>query len=60
MTYKLVDLNTQTVLGTYGTEAQARKAESRLDHEYGETAYEIQVPEVKKTRTKKNVKKEGN
>ena len=58
MTYKLVDLYTQKVLGTYETGEQAAKAESHLDHQPGETRYAIETPVVKKTKTKKaNVKK---
>lgn len=59
MSFKLVDLIENKVIGTYSTKAQAVQAESRLDHEFGETSYEIQEPEVKKPRSKKNVKKES-
>ena len=60
MTYKLVDLRTEKVLGTYETEDQATKAESRLMHELGETWYAIEAPAVKKPKAKKaRVKKES-
>jgi len=60
MTYKLVDLYTQKVLGTYETGEQAAKAESHLMHEPGETRYAVEAPVVKKTRAKKaNVKKQS-
>ena len=60
MTYKLVDLYTEKVLGTYGTAEEAVKAESHLDHQQGETRYAIQTPVVKKTRAKKaSVKKKS-
>jgi len=60
MTYKLVDLYTQKVLGTYDTADQASKAESHLDHQPGETRYAIEAPAVKKTKTKKaSVKEES-
>ena len=61
MTYKLVDLYTQKVLGTYETGEQAAKAESHLDHQPGETRYEIETPVVKKPKSKKaSAKKESN
>jgi hypothetical protein len=60
MTYKLVDLYTEKVLGNYETADQAAKAESRLMHEPGETRYAIEAPVVKKTKAKKTrVKKES-
>ena len=60
MTYKLVDLRTEQVLGTFETADQAAKAESRLMHVPGETWYAIEAPAVKKTKTKKvSVKKES-
>ena len=60
MTYKLVDLYTEKVLGTYETAEQAVKAESHLDHQQGETRYAIEAPVVKKTKAKKaSVKKES-
>ena len=59
MTYKIVDLRTDKVLGTYETADQAAKAESRLMHEPGETWYAIEAPAVKKPKAKKaDVKKE--
>jgi len=60
MTYKLVDLFTEKVLGTYENAEQAVKAESHLDHQSGETRYAIEAPVVKKTKAKKaSVKKES-
>ena len=60
MTYKLVDLYTEKVLGTYETADQAVKAESHLMHEPGETRYAIEAPVVTKPKAKKaRVKKEG-
>ena len=60
MTYKLVDLYTEKVLGTYDTADQASKAESHLDHQPGETRYAIETPVVKKPKVKKaSVKKES-
>ena len=60
MTYKLVDLRTEKVLGTYDTADQAAKAESRLMHVPGESWYAIEAPAVKKTKAKKaSVKKES-
>jgi len=60
MTYKIVDLRNQKVLGTYETAEQAVRAESHLMHEPGETWYAIEAPVVKKTRAKKaNVKKQS-
>ena len=60
MTYKLVDLYTQKVLGNYDTADQASKAESHLDHQPGETRYAIETPVVKKPKAKKaDVKKES-
>ena len=59
MTYKIVDLRTEKVLGTYETAEQAARAESHLVHEPGETWYAIEAP-VTKTKTKKTrVKKES-
>ena len=61
MTYKLVDLYTEKVLGTYETADEAVKAESHLMHEPGETRYAIEAPVVKKPKAKKaRVKKESN
>ena len=60
MTYKLVDLRTEQVLGTFETADQAAKAESRLMHVPGETWYAIKTPAVKKPKAKKaSVKKES-
>tara|TARA_X000001382_G_C3118749_1_gene162440 strand:- start:486 stop:671 length:186 start_codon:yes stop_codon:yes gene_type:complete len=60
MTYKIVDLRTEKVLGTFDTADQAVKAESRLMHVPGENWYAIEAPAVKKTKTKKaSVKKES-
>ena len=60
MTYKIVDLRTEKVLGTFDTADQAAKAESRLMHVPGETWYSVEAPAVKKTKTKKaRVKKES-
>lgn len=60
MTYNVVDLRTQKVLGTYETAEKAARAESHLVHEPGETWYAIEAPVVKKTKAKKaNVKKQS-
>jgi len=60
MTYKIVDLFTEKVLGEYETADQAAKAESHLDHQPGETRYAIEAPVVKKPKAKKaSVKKES-
>ena len=60
MTYKLVDLYRNKVLGIYDTAEQAAKAESHMVHELGETRYAIEAPEVKKPRARKTrVKKES-
>ena len=60
MTYKIVDLRTEKVLGTYDTAEQAAKAESRLMHVPGETWYASEAPAVKKPKAKKaSVKKES-
>ena len=60
MIYKIVDLRTKKVIGTYENESQATKAESRLMHEPGETWYAIEAPVVKKPKAKKaRVKKES-
>ena len=57
MTWKLIDLYTNKVLGEYELK-QVAKAESYLDHQYGETRYSIRTDSVKKTKTKKaSVKK---
>ena len=60
MTYKIVDLRTDQVLGTYESAAEAAKAESRLVHEPNEIWYAIVTPAVKKSKAKKaSVKKES-
>ena len=60
MTYKLVDLFTKMVLGTYDTAEQAARAELCLDHQPGETRYAIETPVVTKPKVKKaRVKKES-
>ena len=60
MTYKLVDLYTEKVLGTYETADQAAKAETHLIHAPGETRYAIEAPVVNKPKAKKaRVKKES-
>ena len=60
MSYNVVDLRTQKVLGTYETAELAERAESHLVHEPGETWYAIEAPVVKKTKAKKtNVKKQS-
>ena len=59
MTYKIVDLRTEKVLGSYETAEQAARAESHLAHEPCETWYAIEAPAVKKPKAKKaDVKKE--
>ena len=58
MTYKIVDLRTKKIIGTFETAEQAVRAESHLVHEPGETWYAIEAPVVKKTKAKKtDVKK---
>ncbi|MAR51489.1 MAG: hypothetical protein CL831_00265 [Crocinitomicaceae bacterium] len=60
MTYKIVDLRTKKIIGTFETAEQAVRAESHLVHEPGETWYAIEAPVVKKTKAKKtDVKKES-
>ena len=60
MSYNVVDLRTNKVLGSYETAELAARAESHLVHEPGETWYAIEAPVVKKTRAKKaNVKKQS-
>jgi hypothetical protein len=62
MSYQLVDTFTEKVLGTYGTEADAQKAETHLIHEPGESRYKIVGPPAPKKVSKKqaNVKEKGN
>tara|TARA_R100001463_G_scaffold31040_1_gene70381 strand:- start:3977 stop:4162 length:186 start_codon:yes stop_codon:yes gene_type:complete len=60
MTFKIVDLRTNKLLGIYETADQAVKAESRMMHVPGETWYAIEAPVEKKTKTRKaRVKKES-
>ena len=60
MTYKIVDLRTEKVLGSYETAEQAARAESHLAHEPGETWYAIEAPVEKKPKARKaRVKKES-
>ena len=60
MTYKLIDLYTNKVLGTYETGEQVAKAESHLDQQPGEARYSIETESVKKPKAKKaSVKKES-
>ena len=55
MSYQILDLNTNKVIGTYETEAQAVRAESHLVHEPNETRYEIKAPvKAKKAKAKKS------
>jgi len=57
MTYKLIDLYTEKVLGEFATQEQAEKAESHLAHE--DTArYEIKVPAKPKAKKAKKVASE--
>jgi len=62
MTYKLVDLYTEKVLGEFATKEQAEKAESHLAHE-DSARYEISEPAPAKPKAKKakkvNAKKES-
>jgi hypothetical protein len=62
MTYKLIDLYTEKVLGEFATQEQAVRAESHLVHEPNETRYEIKAPvKAKKTKAKKaNAEQESN
>ena len=61
MTYKLIDVYTEKVLGEYETQEQAVRAESHLVHEPNETRYEIKAPKAKKTKVKKaDVEQESN
>ena len=53
MSYQILDLNTNKVIGTYETEAQAVRAESHLVHEPNETRYEIKAPAKPKAKAKK-------
>ena len=58
MTYNIVDLRTNKIVGSYETAEAAARAESHLVHEPYETWYEIKAP-VKKRTKKTNVKKES-
>ena len=59
MSYKLVDLFINKVIGEYETLESGEKALSRLYPEFGR--YEIQSPKVRKPRAKKsNVEEESN
>ena len=53
MTYKLIDLYTEKVLGEFATQEQAVRAESHLVHEPNETRYEIKAPAKPKPKAKK-------
>ena len=53
MTYKLIDLYTEKVLGEYETQEQAVRAESHLVHEPNEVRYEIKAPAKPKAKAKK-------
>lgn len=60
MSYKLIDLYTEKVLGTYETAEAANKAESHLSHEPGDNRYLIELPVTKKPKAKKtSVKKQS-
>ena len=52
MTYKLIDLYTEKVLGEFATQEQAVRAESHLVHEPNETRYEIKAPAKPKPKAK--------
>jgi hypothetical protein len=52
MTYKLVDLYTEKVLGEFATQEQAEKAETHLAHE-DSARYEIKAPAKPKPKAKK-------
>ena len=52
MTYKLIDLYTEKVLGEFATQEQAEKAESHLAHE-DSSRYEITAPAKPKPKAKK-------
>jgi len=59
MTYQLIDTFTGNVLGTYETEAEARKFEQRLVHEFNETRYEIVAPKPKTSKKEPAVTEEA-
>jgi hypothetical protein len=52
MTYKLVDLYTEKVLGEFATQEQAEKAETHLAHEDA-VRYQIKAPAKPKPKVKK-------
>ena len=52
MTYQLIDLYTNNVIGDYETLAQAERSESHLIHEHNEVRYEIKAPAKLKTKAK--------
>mgnify|MGYP000352998181 CR=1 FL=1 len=55
MTYQLIDLYTNKVLGNYETLAEAERDESHLIHEPNEVRYEIKAPaKPKAKKTKKS------
>ena len=56
MTYKLIDLYTNKVLGEYETQAKAERAETHLVHEPNETRYEIKAPAKPKPKAKPKAK----
>ena len=68
MSYQLVDTFTEQVLGAFGTEADAQKAESHLIQEPGQSRYKIVGPPAPKKVSKKkaavveepNVQEESN
>ena len=57
MTYKLVDLYTEKVLGEFATQEQAEKAESHLAHA-DSSRYEIKAPTKPKAKKAKKVTSE--
>ena len=54
MTFKLIDLYTEKVLGEFATKEQAEKAESHLAHE-DNARYEITAPAKPKAKRAKKV-----
>ena len=52
MSYQILDLNTNKVIGTYETQAKAERAELHLVHEPNETRYEIKAPAKPKPKAK--------
>lgn len=57
MTYKLIDLYTEKVLGEFATQEQAEKAETHLAHE-DSARYEIKAPAKPKAKKAKKVASE--